>query len=207
MTNKVTSKEQKSLIDLIKIQFEPNDSITDSVLVILLKEQLKNIGLVKSSRKPNLRYFEKGFKLIAQDATQDVVGAIKWQGQSGNVQLELTGKGCNYVNSYPDKFIFLYEFAKKFKGQLIEIDIAVDDFSEKYGFRQVNRDYTSGKFSGLAGKKPIREKFDKAGAKSIRIGTRGSCKQFQLYDKARQLKLDDDASWLRHEVSLYRKTG
>ncbi len=207
MTNKVSFLEQKSLIDLVKIQFIPNSSTTDSLLITLLMEKLKTIGLVKSIRKPNLRYFKKGFKLLAHDETQDIVGAIKWQGQSGNVQLELTGKGCNYINAQTRRFEFLYELAKNYNGLLMEIDISVDDFIGKYNFREVNRDYTTDKFSGRSGKRPIREMFNKAGARSIRIGTRGSCKQFQIYDKAKQLKLDTDTTWIRYEVSLYRRTG
>jgi len=158
---------QKSLIDLLKIQMLPgnNQSAIEFINEMLLPI-FKKHGIKQSYRKPNLKYFNQGFLLFADDETNAVCGSIKWQGITEYVQLELSGNGCYYFTTSDEKFSELYNLAENYKGKVIEIDIAVDDFSGKYNLRRMNQDYCAGKFNGSRGSKPCRKLRNDDGAYS-----------------------------------------
>lgn len=212
MTNRIDNSMQKSLIDLLKIQMLPNNK--QSAIEFIHKELLpllKKYGIKQSYRKPNLKYFNEGILLFSDDETNAVCGSIKWQGKTQYVQLELSGNGCYYFTTSDDNFSALHSLAESYQGKVIEIDIAVDDFSGKYNLRRLNQDYCADKFNGSRGSKPRRKLQNNDGAKSILIGSRNSRIQFQGYDRSREQELDcthlNYNNWTRLEVSLYRRVG
>ena len=208
MTNRI-EKTNLSAIDLLKIQMLPAQGQSVDEFIEKLSLFLRRIGIGRSNRKPYLRYFQSGARLFANDPTSSVCGSLKWNGTSQYIQLELSGKGCNYLNVLEEKFDSLYEFALAHQGVIKEVDIAVDDFSGKYNYRRMNQDYTQGKFNGERGQKPERSRTKSDGALSVLIGKIHSCKQFQAYDKSMEQKLlitdPRFGHWTRLEVSLYAR--
>lgn len=208
MTNRI-EKTNKSIIDLLKIQMLPIQGQSVDEFIEQLSIYLRKMNIGRSNRKPLLKYFNRGAKLYANDETNSPCGSLKWEGASKYIQLELSGKGCNYFNCRDDKFKSLFELASAHQGVIKEIDIAVDDFTGKYNLRRINQDFTQGKFNGDRGIKPRRIKSNVDGALSLRIGSLNSFKQFQGYDKSKQLKLLSTDhrynNWTRLEVSIYAR--
>jgi len=203
---------QKSLIDLVKIQMLPGNQKSDIEFINEdLLPLLKKCGIKQSYSKANLKYFNQGFLLFADDETNAVCGSIKWDGKTKYIQLELSGNGCYYFSTRDEKFTALYNFSQTHQGKVIEVDIAVDDHSGKYNLRRMNQDYCAGKFNGSRGRKPVRKRHDIDGAKSILIGSSSSIKQIQIYDKSREqdLALSDVHynNWTRIEITYYRRAG
>jgi DNA relaxase NicK len=196
----------KSRIDYLVIQLKPTTDLEFQLSSEVLVNWLNKIGIKPISTEPCLKYFNQGCLLQSIDMTGNCCGAIKWNNSNDVIQLELTGKGCTYVNTYNDYFGIFEAFSKSMEVQIKRIDIAVDTFEKKHGLRFVQQAYSRGSYAGSTGGKPSREDISSGSGKSIIIGSRHSHKQIIGYEKGRQLGYSADSFeykyWFRHEVRL-----
>lgn len=203
-------QEMISNIDLIKVTFSKKTQAEIANIKVLFNSYLRQVGIASSTKKPTLRHHKNGIKLFPLDETNDCCGSIKWDMEKGIVQLELTGKGCCYVNATAQKFNAIYALLKHFRGKVTEIDIAVDDYSGKFNLRYVQKAHSAGDYNPLRGCRPVRNSKGKYPGTEY-LGSSDSAKSLCVYDKSQEQALPKKHSlyglWTRHEVTLRRKNN
>jgi len=200
----LTVNEVKSRIDCLHIQFKPKNEIEFKYVSKVLIDWLNEVGIKSINSEPNLKYFEHGCLLKANDQTNAACGAIKWNENYDVIQVELPGKGCSYINTSDAYFSVIKELEQTTEVFIKRLDIAVDTYEQKHGLRFIQQSYSKGYYSAKTGKIPLRENYSSPTGKSICIGSRHSHKKFIGYEKGKQLKFPEGSIeflyWFRHEV-------
>ena len=196
----------KSRIDYLTIQLMPinkEDFLSSKKLIL---HWLSLIGIKHDLAKPNLKYFDQGCLLKSDDLLQTYCGAIKWNKTLDIIQLELSGNGCQYVNTH-EPYLFIFKcFAKKMQTIIRRLDIALDTFDKKHNLRFVQQAYSRGLYNSKKGRAPTRKNTSSDTGKSIRIGSDHSFKQQLIYEKGKQLGFPagsiEFSNWTSHELKL-----
>lgn len=201
----------KSRIDYLTIQLKPTTELEFQLSSEVLIKWLNKVGIRAVSTEPNLKYFDQGCLLKSADETQSYCGALKWNDTHDVIQLELSGLGCNYVNTHKDYFFIFDTFSKSMEVDIKRLDIAVDTFEKKHGIRFMQQAYSKGLYTADTGGKPTREDLLNEKGRSIIIGSRNSQKQIIGYEKGRQLNYPVGSfeydNLFRHEVRLRARSS
>jgi DNA relaxase NicK len=203
--------EVKSRIDCLHIQFKPKNEIEFKYVSKVLIDWLNEVGIKSINTEPNLKYFDHGCLLKANDQTNSACGAIKWNQDYDVIRVELSGKGCSYINTNDTYFSVMKELEQTTETFIKRIDIAVDTYEKKHGLRFVQQSFSKGLYAPKTGASPLRENHSSPTGQSIYIGSRHSYKQIIGYEKGKQLKFPKDSkeysNWFRHEVRLKGRKG
>jgi len=203
--------EVKSRIDYLTVQFKPKNEVEFKYVSNVLIDWLNKIGIKSISTEPNLKYFDHGCILKANDQTNSPCGAIKWNENYDVIQVELSGKGCSYVNTNNAYFSVIKELTQTTEVFIKRLDIAVDTFEKKHDLRFIQQSFSKGLYTSKTGGTPLRENYSSPTGRSICIGSRHSHKQLLGYEKGKQLKFPKDSKeylyWFRHEVRLKGSKG
>ncbi|MGJ8693948.1 MAG: replication initiation factor domain-containing protein [Thalassotalea sp.] len=205
------SHKIKSRVDFLTIQFKPKTENEFNLTLNNIHQYLLSLGLQATSSKPNLKYFDEGMLLQAIDETKSYCGSLKWRHCFSVLQLEITGKGCSYINTQEQYFFPLLELSQTINAEIRRIDLAVDSFTLKHGLRYMQQAYSRGLYSPASGVKPNKETIATSSGKSIIIGSRHSTKQILGYEKGKHggfpKNSDEYKKWFRFEVRLRSRTG
>ncbi|AWB68463.1 hypothetical protein C2869_19550 [Saccharobesus litoralis] len=207
----LSSNNIKSRVDYLTIQYKPSNKQEFELLLHNVTQFLSYIGIKSIQSKPDVRYFDDGMLLQANDETKKYCGSFKWRNCYSVLQLELSGNGCSYVNTSEYYFLPLVSISKTIRTEIRRIDIAVDSFSKTHGLRFAQQAYSRGDFSPSSGIKPKKRVYSTPSGKSVVIGSRHSNKQIICYEKGRQLgfskETDEYKLWVRFEVKLRSRQG
>lgn len=203
--------QMKSRIDFLTIQFKPNTENEFKFIIEYLKEYLNQIGISLSTSQPCLKYFDEGNVLQAKDKTKSYCGSIKLRSHCFDIQIELTGLGCNYFNANNLYLFPLLELSKTVEVVIRRIDIAIDSYTQKHGLRYMQQAYSRGLYTAKTGKRPCKESITSETGKTIVIGSRNATKQIVGYEKGKQLRFPKESKefnlWFRFEVKLRGSKG
>lgn len=198
--------KSKSAIDKIKVKFEYK-TLEDRIEInSFLSAWLSQQGISISSKQANLTHFTHGTKLYSKDETNQLCGSLKYHSIKQKVQLEITGGGCNYVNANKMKFSSLFAVCKHLNGIITYLDIAVDDFSGKYGIRDTKKKYSAGRYDPARGNRPKIKTLTGPDGKTVYIGAYSSYCRVRVYEKGKEQKFPigskENIDWTRHEATF-----
>jgi DNA relaxase NicK len=209
--NFLTYNNVKSRIDHLTIQIRPKNKVEYEYGKELITNWLQSIGIYITSIEADLRYFDNGYLLRPIDKVENSCGSIKWYDNEETLQIELTGKGCNYFNTHSDYLHIFNRITESIEIIIKRLDIAVDTLEPKHGIRFVQQAFSQGLFYPHVGKKPERENISSSSGRSITIGSKESHKQYIAYEKGKQQGYEKDSVenkyWVRHEVRLRGRKG
>jgi DNA relaxase NicK len=207
----LTENKVCSRIDYLTIQFAPRNMIEFENIAKQIMNWLLKIGISSNDGEPNLKYFDQGHFLKSLDQTNAHCGAIKWNNSCDKFQLELSGLGCQYVNTYSDYFFKLKEISETIGTSIKRLDIAVDTYKPRHSLRFIQQSYSKGLYNSKTGRKPKRENISSGSGKSIILGSRHSFKQFIGYEKGKAEGFNRHSflysNWFRHELRLRSRQG
>jgi len=207
----LTENQVSSRIDYLTIQFAPRNMSEFENIAKQIMSWLLELGISSNDGEPNLKYFDQGHFLKSIDQTNAHCGAIKWNNSCDKFQLELSGKGCQYVNTFYDYFFKLKEISQTIETSIKRLDIAVDTYEPRHSLRFIQQAYSKGLYNSKTGRKPKREDISSASGKSIILGSRHSFKQFIGYEKGKAVGYNKYtflySNWFRHELRLRSRQG
>lgn len=198
--------ESKSAIDKLKVKFEYNSHEQKIEINNYLSTWLSLHGVSISSKQANLTHFTHGTKLYSKDEANQLCGSLKYHSGKHKVQLEITGKGCNYVNANKLKFSSLFAICKHLGGIVTYIDVAVDDFTGKFNIRDTKKKYSAGRYDPKRGKRPTSKTLNGAKGKTVYMGANSSYCRVRVYEKGKEqgfpIGSKENIDWTRHEATL-----
>ncbi|MGJ8694198.1 MAG: replication initiation factor domain-containing protein [Thalassotalea sp.] len=207
----LTNSNIKSRIDYFIANIEIIDKADFDILYELLNGWLIKIGIDRSKTKPLLKHFDDGKLLVtALSAYAEVCGALKWDHDKKILRLELSGLGCGFVNAHEGYFYGLLNAIGERHLIIKRLDIALDEFEDKYGIRFVDQSYSKGLYNPIIwknskNKKPKKKNLNEDNARTRIIGSFKSNKYMVIYEKGKQLGFDKNHplfNWIRHELRL-----
>lgn len=208
----LTDNNFKARIDYVIINFEVDNinefnSVKSSILA-----WFQCNGIVPSCSKPHLgqakslNHFNDGQLLVERSHHGNICGAIKWNTLKTIFRLELSGRACNRINTHDDYFFIIQGLAKHHKAVIRRLDIAVDDFTGKYGIRFVQQAVSSGLYNSSTGQKPHYTPIKKGNERTLLIGSNKSFLSMCVYEKGKQMGLPanhpDFLKRVRHELRM-----
>ncbi|MEY8216389.1 MAG: replication initiation factor domain-containing protein [Colwellia sp.] len=198
--------ESKSAIDKLKIKFEYKSHEQQIEINNFVSTWLSLQGISISSKQANLTHFTHGTKLYSKDESNQLCGSLKYHSGKHKVQLEITGRGCNYVNANKLKFSSLFAICKHLGGIVTYIDIAVDDFTGKFNIRDTKKQYSAGRYDPKRGKRPTTKTLNGAKGKTVYMGADSSYCRVRVYEKGKEQEFPigskENINWTRHETTL-----
>lgn len=132
-----------------------------------------------------------------------------------SVCLQLTGKGCQYVDSFDFATIFTYFKKNEIEYNVTRLDVAFDDFTgflPKDKFLKAFQDFSNGKpvVSSRSNRDSVsfhNGRFNGKTYSNLYFGSRQSDKMLRFYDKRAEQKAKDIEYWERLELQLRRSSA
>lgn len=208
----LTDNNLKARIDYAIINFEVDNINEFNFVKSSILAWFQCNGIATSRSKPQLgqtksfNHFSDGQLLVESSHHGRICGAIKWNTQKSIFRLELSGRACNRINTHDDYFFIIQDLAKHHKIVIRRLDIAVDDFTGKYGIRFVQQAASKGLYNGKTGDGPTYTTIKKGNERTIRIGSNKSFLSMCIYEKGKQMGLPVDhpdyLKRVRHELRM-----
>ena len=133
-------------------------------------------------------------------------GAIKLNPQSKRIKFELSGQGLDWLRTRLQSISELFDWLCSLDPILQEVHIAFDDFSGRYGIRNMLKSYSAHRYKPRRGCNPEKCFYHSNSGKTYYIGGLKSLKHMAIYEKGKQMQLPasdpDHHNWTRHELRL-----
>tara|TARA_R110000868_G_scaffold13691_8_gene63463 strand:+ start:48 stop:1064 length:1017 start_codon:yes stop_codon:yes gene_type:complete len=167
--------------------------------------QLKESQLKVSNRRVTVPIgYDIGYQICDVNYEDIVCGSLKFSEKYNRVLLELSGKGCQMVEFY-NSFSWFESLAQQENNNIKRIDLAIDDFQGRRNIEWFDKAHSRGLFNSSTGRRPVKRNMgDKQNGRTRYIGGQTAYRQVCIYEKGKQLDLDDDhfKEWVRVEVRL-----
>jgi phage replication initiation protein len=139
-------------------------------------------------------FYECHWRIVTPE--DQVCGFIAVGGNAGTFCLDLTGKGCSYVQDWN----LFAQTCDESGAALTRVDCAHDDYSGTHSISDAVALYDAGAFA-RGGRPPCAEYIDDKGSnrgKTLYVGRNSGNQTLCVYEKGKQLG-DPESPWVRYE--------
>jgi len=208
---KYPNKTDKSFIDSFSLIYRCRSEKQYSQFSYFIKHwfSLMHLRNVAGGSKSDI--WPKSVLLKGHKVNHLQCGSVKENPKTRQIKLHLSGNGCNWIYHFDNTFEQLVSWAKQLNGRLLNVHIALDDISGRYGIDWAMRAYSRDRYKSASGPKPSKTSLKMDGARTIKIGKDDSPKNMVIYQKGKQCQLKPDNplfdKWTRHELRFNYSRG
>lgn len=203
-------REAQTVIDWLRFTFLPVGSIGDALEQLHRYFQLWfSVPVVMKPSVRGFRTYEASMDVLAWVNGEEVRLAVVAMGGDhvgGTMLVDLSGKGCAVVDSWPT----VYATMQDLDARITRCDVAKDFLQGEVSIDEVQEMYFGGDFNA-GGRIPSYRRIEGGNARSkgcggstFEIGRRVNGKMLRAYEKGRQLG-KQDSEWVRVEIEFGNK--